>query len=78
VLLELTLGERVDRALEVGCHDGMVGAALERRGWRATGIDLRTGAFDARAGPACPSTRWMPSAWRSHPRASISRSANVA
>lgn len=40
---------RAPRSLEVGCFDGMASAALQRRGWQATGIDRATSGFDRRA-----------------------------
>ncbi len=38
--------------LEIGCWDGMVSCALQRRGFQATAIDNRPDGFDARASEA--------------------------
>lgn len=41
--------DAVDRALEVGCWDGMVGKELRSEGKEAIGIDVRREGFDDRA-----------------------------
>lgn len=52
-------GGKVTRTLELGCADGMVSAALGRRGLHATGIDLRDAEFDPRAVEAGTDLRAM-------------------
>ncbi|MDR2213880.1 MAG: class I SAM-dependent methyltransferase, partial [Pseudomonadales bacterium] len=48
-LLRLSGASSAQSFLEIGCWDGMVSAALQRRGKTATAIDNRSDGFDDRA-----------------------------
>lgn len=58
-LFRLPGGIRATSFLELGCWDGMVGAALSRQGKQVTGIDSRDVGFDRRAMSAGVTLRQM-------------------